>query len=225
MTIFESAMDLVTKGGVIMLPILLCSVIAVAIILERLMYFNKRKEDPEALYKAVREALRKKNAAKALEVCRQSRGPVAKVLETGVRNGNASKAQLEETMSMAGQEEMQNMERNIKGLEVIAAVSPLLGLLGTVIGMVQAFNQVAEFEGQINPSLLAGGIWEALLTTAAGLAVAIPTLIMMHFFDKRIDRKGFDMERATHYFVLFMEQSGVAKQNRAASASNTLASS
>ncbi|MGP0566635.1 MULTISPECIES: MotA/TolQ/ExbB proton channel family protein [unclassified Nitrospina] len=206
MTMFQSAMDLVTKGGIIMVPILLCSVIAVAIIIERLVYFNKRKENPEALYKAVQEALRKKNTPKALELCRRSNGPVARVLEAGVHNHHAPKWQLEETLSMVGQEEMESMERNIKGLEVIAAISPLMGLLGTVIGMVQAFNQVAEYKGQVNPSLLAGGIWEALLTTAAGLAVAIPVLVMMHFFDKRIERQGFAMERFAHYFVHSVEQ-------------------
>ncbi|CCQ89401.1 putative biopolymer transport protein exbB-like 2 [Nitrospina gracilis 3/211] len=220
MTMFQSAMDLITKGGIIMVPILLCSVIAVAIIIERLVYFNKRKENPEALYKSVQEALRKKNTAKALELCRRSHGPVARVLEAGVHNHNAPKWQLEETLSMVGQEEMESMERNIKGLEVIAAISPLMGLLGTVIGMVQAFNQVAEYKGQVNPSLLAGGIWEALLTTAAGLAVAIPVLVMMHFFDKRIERLGFAMERFAHYFVHSVEQN----RNAAASSKTLVAS-
>ncbi|CAI2717674.1 MotA/TolQ/ExbB proton channel family protein [Nitrospina watsonii] len=217
MTVFQSAMDLITKGGLIMIPILLCSVIAVAIILERMVYFKKIKENPEALYKAVQETLRKKNNARALELCRASKGPIGRILEAGVLNQNAPKWQLEETLSMVGQEEMQHLEKHIKGLEVIAAISPLMGLLGTVIGMVQAFNQVAEFKGQVNPSLLAGGIWEALLTTAAGLAVAIPVLVMMHYFDKNIERKGFAMERFAHYFVHSREESRSAAKTMVAS--------
>ena len=84
---------------------------------------------------------------------------------------------------------------------MIAAISPLMGLLGTVIGMVQAFNQVAEFKGQVNPSLLAGGIWEALLTTATGLAVAIPVLVMLHYFERKIENAGFMMEKNAQFLV------------------------
>lgn len=104
-------------------------------------------------------------------------------------------------LSVTGQEELNAFNKNIRGLEVIATISPLMGLLGTVTGMVRAFNKVAQYKGQVDPSLLAGGIWEALLTTAAGLAVAIPVVVMLHYFERKIETISFNMEKFAKFLV------------------------
>ena len=189
-----------------MIPILICSIVALAIIIERLIEMKRSSEDVDSLSTRIRGLLEQGNDRKALEVCDQARGPIGQIFKAGLLNKENPRWKLEEKLSLAGQEQLQNLGKNIRGLEVIAAISPLMGLLGTVIGMVQAFNQVAEFKGQVNPSLLAGGIWEALLTTAAGLAVAIPVLVMLHYFERKIENASFLMEKNAQLLVHFFDE-------------------
>ena len=198
---FQSSLSFIGKGGIIMVPILACSVIALAIIIERLIVMKNLKSDEVSASTLLRKLLEQGNIKKALEVCSQACGPVGQIFKTGLLNRESPRWKLEEKLSLIGQEELRKLGKNIRGLEVIAAISPLMGLLGTVIGMVQAFNQVAEFKGQVNPSLLAGGIWEALLTTATGLAVAIPVLVMLHYFERKIENAGFMMEKNAQFLV------------------------
>ena len=108
---------------------------------------------------------------------------------------------MEETLAVAGQEQLARIERRLRALEVMATISPLLGLLGTVTGMIRAFQQVAAVEGSVSPALLASGIWEALLTTAAGLFVAIPLMIFLHYFERKREKIGMGIEK---YASLFM---------------------
>ena len=197
----SSAFELMSKGGIVMLPIFLCSVIALTVIFERLYYFFKINEDTQKLFGSLKELLEEGQHSQALDICRQSKGPVGRLLSTGISRKNFPKWKLEETLSVAGQEELNNMGKNIRTLEVIATISPLMGLLGTVLGKVQAFNKVAEYKGQVDPSLLAGGIWEALLTTAAGLAVAIPAVVMLNYFDRKMEKSSFTMTKFSQLLV------------------------
>ncbi len=174
-----------------MIPIILGSIIALTIIIERLLYFRKCQEDPEKIFQALKDLLDDGQSPKALEFCKNSPGPVGRLMEAGVHNINTPTWKLTEKLSVIAQEEVNKLSKNIRALEVIATISPLMGLLGTVVGMVQAFNKVAEYKGQVDPSILAGGIWEALLTTAAGLTVAIPVTVMLHYFDRKIERRSF----------------------------------
>jgi biopolymer transport protein ExbB len=203
---FQSSLSLISRGGIIMIPILICSIIALAIVIERLIEMKRLSEDADFLSTRIKKLLEQGNDKKALEVCGQTCGPISQIFKTGLLNKKNPRWKLEEKLSLTGQEQLQKLGKNIRGLEVIAAISPLMGLLGTVIGMVQAFNQVAEFKGQVNPSLLAGGIWEALLTTAAGLAVAIPVLVMLHYFERKIENAGFLMEKNAQSLVHFFDE-------------------
>jgi len=207
----QSSLNFISKGGIIMIPILVCSVIALAIIIERLIVIKSLNNDVDTSSVNIKELLEKGNIKKALELCSQACGPVGQIFKTGLLNRDNPRWKLEEKLSLAGQEELRKLGKNIRGLEVIAAISPLMGLLGTVIGMVQAFNQVAEFKGQVNPSLLAGGIWEALLTTATGLAVAIPVLVMLHYFERKIENAGFLMEKNAQFLIHLLDER-VSKQ-------------
>ena len=188
MDTIQLSVSLLTKGGFVMVPIALCSVIALTIVIERLYYFKKCQENPDKIFNALKELLRDEKSLKALEFCKNSPGPVGRLMEAGVHNQSTPTWKLTEKLSVAAQEEVNKLTKNIRSLEVIATISPLMGLLGTVIGMVRAFNRVAEYKGQVDPSILAGGIWEALLTTAAGLSVAIPATVMLHYFDRKIEK-------------------------------------
>lgn len=197
----NSAFDLIARGGLLMAPIVICSIIALTIILERLYFFYKTYENPEAIFDSIEKMLAKGKGLQPKDIPVKPDGPIARLLKVGIEERNAPQWKLEEKLSVTGQEEINHFSKNIRWLEVIATISPLLGLLGTVTGMVRAFNKVAEYKGQVDPSLLAGGIWEALLTTAAGLAVAIPVVVMLHFFEKKIETISFHMEKFAKFLV------------------------
>jgi biopolymer transport protein ExbB len=209
----QTTIDLIDKGGIIMIPICLCSIIALAIIIERLIFFKNSSINMDEFYKSIQDFLHKGNVEKALTHCSQFPNPLAKIIQAGLTEKNMPRWKMEEKLSLAGQEELINYGKNIRGLEVIATISPLMGLLGTVIGMVQAFNKVAQYQGQVDPSLLAGGIWEALLTTAAGLAVAIPTVVMLHYFERKIETVSFQMSKYGQLFIHFLDNQTQANES------------
>lgn len=184
-----------------MIPILLCSVIALAIVIERLFFIRASQEDSERTLAEFKEALTSNSSLEKLNYCQDSKDSVKRMIGEGLQIRNLPKWKMEERLAEVGQEEINKQNKYIRGLEVIASITPLLGLLGTVIGMVQAFNKVAEHKGIVDPSLLAGGIWEALLTTAAGLSVAIPTMVMFHFFNRRSESIAFCLEKCGRMLI------------------------
>jgi biopolymer transport protein ExbB len=198
--------DLISKGGVVMIPIFICSVAALAIIIERFIFFKKYFIDIEGFFDPILKFVEDGNIDKVLDHCKKNPNPLGRIIEAGLDEKGVPRWKLEEKLSFAGQEEINALEKNMRGLEVIATISPLMGLLGTVIGMVQAFNKVAEYQGQVDPSLLAGGIWEALLTTAAGLTVAIPAVVMLHFFDRKKEKMAFMLNKYGTQFIYTMDR-------------------
>ena len=205
---FTAGIELMGKGGVLMYPIFLASVIAGAIIIERLIFFKKCKEDPEEIFKAIKDLAESDKKIGFNDLKKSKEGPVSRILEVGLKAHKEPRWKLEEKLTVHGQEEIRDLRKNLRGLEVIATISPLMGLLGTVIGMVKAFNKVAQYKGQVDPSLLAGGIWEALLTTAAGLALAIPVVIMLNYFERKVESISFLLGKYGQYLIhqLYDEQ-------------------
>jgi len=198
---FTSGIELLEKGGVMMYPIFLASLIAVAIIIERLIFFSKCKENPEDIFKAIKDLAASDKQISFKDLKKSKEGPVSRMLEVGVKARKEPRWKLEEKLTVHGQEEISGLRKNLRAMEVIATISPLMGLLGTVVGMVKAFNKVAQYKGQVDPSLLAGGIWEALLTTAAGLALAIPVVIMLNYFERKVDAISFLLGKYGQYLV------------------------
>lgn len=193
-------LELIGKGGVLMIPIILCSVIALALIIERLFFFYSSQSSPEKMQSVFKTVFLEGNNifARSHE---QLPGSAGRLLQVARNCFNYPKWKFEEALTLAGQEELSKMGKNLRALEVIAAIAPLLGLLGTVVGMIQAFGKVARHKNQIDPSILAGGIWEALMTTAAGLGVAIPVMVMLHYFDRRMETMSFLMEKFSLHLV------------------------
>jgi biopolymer transport protein ExbB len=197
---FLSGIELMGKGGIMMYPIFVASVIAFAIIIERLIFFKKSKENPDDILKAIKDLVNDK-IPQAIDSNQINDGPVSRMLAVGPEAQKGPMWKLEEKLAVNGREEIQGLRKNLRGLEVIATISPLMGLLGTVMGMVKAFNKVAQYKGQVDPSLLAGGIWEALLTTAAGLAIAIPIVIMLNYFEQKVESITILLEKYGQYLV------------------------
>ncbi|GJL78909.1 MAG: biopolymer transporter ExbB [Nitrospinaceae bacterium] len=207
----QSAFSFVGKGGFVMIPILLCSVIALAIVIERLVFTLSTQQDPEATLNDFKESLKNNRLSEDWLDHQNSKDSVKRMIGAGLRLKSLPKWKMEEELSEVGQEEINKHNRYLRGLEVIASITPLMGLLGTVIGMVQAFSKVAEHKGIVDPSLLAGGIWEALLTTAAGLSVAIPTMVMLHFFNRRTENISFTLEKCGRILIHHFSREGSSK--------------
>ncbi|WP_197911773.1 MotA/TolQ/ExbB proton channel family protein [Kineobactrum salinum] len=189
-------LELVMAGGWLMVFILLCSVLALAICIERLYTLNPKKISPPHLLATVWKQLKAGELdAARLRSLKQS-SPLGRILAAGLGNANHGRDVMKESIQDAASHVVHDLERYLNTLGTIAAVAPLLGLLGTVVGMIRVFAEIMT-QGTGNASALAGGISEALITTAAGLMVAIPALIMHRYFVGRINEIVVGLEQET----------------------------
>lgn len=188
--------DLFLKGGPLMWPILVCSIVSTTIILERYYCFYRTKTNVPNICSRVKVLLKDGKVEEALRLCEEASEPVAHILAIGIHIRHKSIEEREKLISRAGSKIIRQLDKNLRGLAVVVNASTLLGLLGTVTGMIKAFMKIQELGGRVDASVLAGGIWEALITTAAGLFVAIPTMIAYHYFEGRVDNIGARMKDA-----------------------------
>ena len=206
-----NAWGLIKLGGPLMAPIILCSIFAVGIVIEKIIYFAGIKTDVNDLKRNIFDAIKKNNIKEALQMCDISRSPVAKILKAGILKFGSSREEIKENMEDVSLFEIPKLESRLAALATISHVSPLLGLLGTVTGMISCFYTLQAAAASMNPATpgdLAGGIAQALLTTVTGLMVAIPTYVAYNYFVHRIDRFILEMERAGTELVNFMSHSG-----------------
>jgi biopolymer transport protein ExbB len=185
--------DFVVKGGVLIIPIALCSIIALAIFLERLWSLRRSRVIPRDFLIEIEDLIRREKIPEAITRCRKDNSSMANIVVAGIRNFGKRREIVKESIEEIGRREASTLERYINVVGTIAAISPLLGLLGTVFGMIKAFN-VISIQGVGNPSSLAGGISEALITTAAGLVVAIPTFVLYRYLANKADALIVEME-------------------------------
>jgi len=191
-----------------MWPILLCSVIAVAIIIERFWTLKKRAVTPRGLTQQIRLMLERQDLDDAKVQWIRNSSPLGRILAAGLVNINRHRVVMKEGIEEAGRHVVHDLERYLNTLGTIAAVTPLLGLLGTVIGMIKVFSAITAF-GVGDPSVLAGGISEALITTATGLSVGIPTLMFYRYFRGRVYELTINMEQeALHLIEMVHSQRG-----------------
>lgn len=196
-------LELVKAGGWLMLPIILCSIIAVAIIAERLWSLRLRRVLPKHLVAQVWrwEKIHQLNDEHMREL--QASSPLGSILAAGIVNRHQNRTVMKESIEDTGRHVVHELERYLNTLGTIAAITPLLGLLGTVIGMIKVFSAITT-QGVGNPGALAGGISEALLTTAAGMSVAIPTLMFYRYFRGRVRMLVLRMEQEAMLMVEIM---------------------
>ncbi|OGX07820.1 MAG: hypothetical protein A2Z88_08635 [Omnitrophica WOR_2 bacterium GWA2_47_8] len=194
-----NAFELVKAGGPIMYPILLCSIIALGIVIEKFTMFNKIHTNIYSFKKQVIELLKTNKLQEAVRLCDNNFSPVAKISKAGILKFGRSREEIKEAMEDASHFEIPPLERRLTTLNTIAQIAPLLGLLGTVTGMTESFHTIQMQASTINPVTpgdLAGGIWAALLTTVAGLCVAIPTYVAYNYFVSRVNYFVLEMEKA-----------------------------
>lgn len=199
-----SVWDLVVKGGPVMIPIGFGSLVALGLFVERVMSLRRDRVLPPGLVNGLR-GLRgddEPGRARALELCRDHPSPLANILAVGVAHYGQPAERVERRIAEAGEREVYRLRKYLRALSLIASVSTLLGLLGTITGMIQAFQTIAaSAEAMGRTELLAKGIYEAMVTTAGGLIVAIPTLVAYHWLAARIDRLVADMDDVVVEFV------------------------
>jgi len=187
-------LEIVKSGGWLMWPIVLCSVVALAIIAERVWALQKNKICPKHLLAQIWTWIKNGELETSKIKMLQSGSPLGRILAAGLLNRHHDRAIMKEAIEETGRQVVVDMERFLNTLGTVAQVTPLLGLLGTVVGMIKVFTAITA-EGVGNASQLAGGISEALITTAAGLAVAIPALMCYRYFQRKVDELVISMEQ------------------------------
>ncbi len=186
------------QGGVVMVPIFAFSVVALMVFAERVWALRGGRVIPREFVALIRRKVREGRATEALTLCEGNRSTASAVLASGLRNAGGPREVIKESFEEVGRIEVTHLGRFVEVLGTIAAVAPLLGLLGTVVGMIDVFRtvvaEVGDVAGPVNPASLASGIWAALLTTAAGLSVAIPAYLGYKFLLSRVDQLAIEME-------------------------------
>lgn len=194
-----SFFELIKAGGPIMVPIIICSIFSLAIVIEKMLYFSYINVDIPAFKTRIFELLNDEKFQEALTACEENTSPVAKILKAGIIKFGTSREEIKECLEDASLFEIPKIEKRLPALATIAHISPLLGLLGTVTGMASSFHTIqiqANSLTPVTPGDLAGGIWEALITTVAGLMVAIPTFVAYNYLASRVNGFVLEAERA-----------------------------
>jgi len=217
-------LDFLIKGGVLMIPIGFCSVLALGIFLERMWALGRGKVVPDGFMEYVERMIGEAKFSEAEALAASNDSSIAAIVRAGLRQRGRRREIIRETFEEAGRHEVAELERHVSALGTIANIAPLLGLLGTVQGMIMAFQRVvAEVADRstVDPGNLASGIWTALITTAVGLAVAIPAFIAYKYLISRIDRFALEMEEYSLQLVDELESAEPVKQ-RAPSARTSI---
>ena len=195
------------KGGYLMWPILLCSILGLTVIIDRYIVLRKTKINIPAFTVRIRGLIKKKDISGAISHCMEEKSPVANIIRKGLKKYRLGHERVKEAIENAGRQEISKLEKGLSVLATIAGIAPLLGFLGTVTGMIQAFMRIEDLAGSANPSDLAGGIWEALITTAFGLIVGIPALAFYNYFLSAVKKIVGNMETVANDVVDVMQDS------------------
>lgn len=197
----QETMNTFAQGGWPMIPLGLCSLIALTIIIERWYALRHHRVIDAHVIWVLQDYRGEESVQSALQGCRDARGAFSEIIEEVINTRHLDHAQSIESMHAVGRTRTGQLDRGLTLLEIVAAISPLIGLLGTVLGMVTVFNAITT-EGLGNPQVLADGISKALITTVAGLCVAIPALAFHSIFTKRVDALAIEMQdRATSFII------------------------
>ncbi len=204
----STLLELMRLGGPIMWVILAASVVAVAVFAERILEYRRMGGPLDPFLEGIASLVKEGRYQEALERCDEAHGPAVRVIQAGLLKREMPLADLRESLQEVAQLQVPRLEKNISILATVGYVSPLLGLLGTVTGMIHVFQTVGGARGTVPVGELAGGIWEALLTTAAGLVVAIPVYVAYNYLVSRMGSEVNDMERAGIEMIQILKEGG-----------------
>lgn len=192
--------DYFVRGGPVMWPLLICSVLGAVFIVERSLAFYRVRANSAEIFKRIRDELKRRNLGGAIEVCNQYINPVAETLKAGLLRFGKSDQEIEKAMESVALHEISKLERGLWILASVANIAPLFGFLGTVTGMINSFEALAEV-GLGNPKVVAAGISQALITTAAGLMIALPVQLAYNYYTSRIANFALDVETSSAMLV------------------------
>jgi len=184
-------------GGWMIWAILAASAVAVAVFLERLLQYHREQINSGAFLNGVRNVLKRDNVLEALAICDATPGPVARLVKVAILNRERGRYAVQEALENAGAWEVPRLEQRLNLLATVAQIAPLMGLLGTVLGFMNVFKHLVDAGLNAHPSQLSAGIWQALICTAAGLAVAIPSYAGYNYLVARINAIVLDMEQVS----------------------------
>lgn len=201
-----SMVELALAGGPLMIPIVLSSLWAVYIFVERVRTINKANEDPNAFMGRIKELVVKGDINGAKLLCAQHDTPVSRMIEKGVSRIGSPLKNIEASIENVGKIELFKLEKNLSVLATVAGAAPMMGFLGTVIGMVQAFIAIAQEEGSVSPKLLADGIYTAMITTVAGLVVGIIAYLGYNYLVTRVSKVVHKMEYSSVEFIDLLQE-------------------
>lgn len=207
-------LQLMKDGGLIMWPILACSLIGMYIFLEKWFQFHREQINVKELVKGLINVLKKDGFIEAISLCDNTPGPVAKTLAAAILAYERGEEDIRQAIEDANLVEIPKLERFINVLGTVAYISPLLGLLGTVLGMMQAFQTISAKGIYVSTAALSGDINIALITTAAGLCVAIPCYVAYNYLVARVNSMTLDMEKAASEIVYFFKQHKTSKTQK-----------
>ncbi|MBW2020230.1 MAG: MotA/TolQ/ExbB proton channel family protein [Deltaproteobacteria bacterium] len=194
-------LEFLAKGGVLVGPILFCSVLALAIFLERLIRFSRVRIRGFGLVEKVAHYIRDGKHNRAIKLAKESHSPMGRILGNAIEVMDQDRETLETVIVHSTEEEVRGLSRYLQALATIGNIAPLLGLLGTVLGMIKAFMVIQQMGGKVNAAVLAGGIWEAMLTTALGLAVALPTMVAHSYLVACVDKYEAQLQDGAVTFI------------------------
>jgi len=197
-------LNVLISGGPVMIPIGLCAVIATILIIERILFYGATKKGERDLLPRLRSSIAKGHYDEAAAICDTVDSPVSRLMKTGIENRQFSDALVKEAVMNQANREVPRLERFLSTIGTIANISTLLGLLGTVTGNIQAFGVLGDMGTMGNPAMLASSISEALVTTAAGLIVSIPTVVFYNYFIAEVNRMVTEMEASVSDLVLLI---------------------
>ncbi len=201
-----SMWDLTLAGGPLMIPLLICSIIAIYIFVERLLTINRANVSSDSFMGKIKELVLKGDISGAKILCAQQDTPVARMIEKGVTRIGSPLKNIEASIENVGKIEVFRLEKNLSVLATIAGAAPMIGFLGTVIGMVQAFIAIAQEEGSVSPKLLADGIYTAMITTVAGLVVGIIAYLGYNYLVTRVSKVIHKMEYSSIEFIDMLQE-------------------
>ena len=196
-----SFFDFMMEGGILMIPILVLFFLSIYVIAERWSAIGRSNTDTEAFLVSIEHLLKSGKQNEAMEYCDSFDKPLARIIKAGIKRLGRPIRDIEDAIDNAGKKEIFYLEKKMNWLATIAGVAPLLGFTGTVTGMIEAFMDIQSLQGNVNPSALAGGIWEALITTAAGLMVGLIAFGFYNFLLGKINRSIFELENASADFM------------------------
>jgi len=196
--------ELMIKGGWIMWPILACSIIAAVLFLERVFHLHRAQIKQDDFLSGIYTIANRGNLAEAVSICDQTPGPVAHMVRIALLHSDESPEELKQTIAKAGLSEIPRLEKNLGGLLTIAQITPLLGLMGTVLGLIHVFMAMEQNAPLAEIGDLSAGIWQALITTATGICVAVPSFAAYNFLLSRVENITLDMEYAAEETFRFL---------------------